>query len=98
MSARERVQFEGHDVWAINGAREFRSIVGNYLAESNLAEEETALGIVYYRNNGNITVSLRSIGEVDVAAMAEKYGGGGHKNAAAIRVKNFADLPFKFIE
>jgi bifunctional oligoribonuclease and PAP phosphatase NrnA len=36
--------------------------------------------------NGTVYASLRSKGEVDVAAFAQKYGGGGHRQAAALRV------------
>lgn len=32
-------------------------------------------------------VSLRSKGEVDVACIAEKFGGGGHKNAAGFQIE-----------
>jgi phosphoesterase RecJ-like protein len=32
--------------------------------------------------NGRIKVSFRSMGSVDVAALAEQFGGGGHKRAA----------------
>jgi phosphoesterase RecJ-like protein len=32
--------------------------------------------------SGNIRVSLRSLGEADVRAIAELYGGGGHRFAA----------------
>lgn len=31
-------------------------------------------------------VSLRSKGDIDIAALAENYGGGGHKNSAGFRV------------
>lgn len=33
---------------------------------------------------GKVRVSLRSMGEVDVAEIAREFGGGGHKNAAGI--------------
>lgn len=36
--------------------------------------------------NGMVHVSLRSKGDVDVAGFAHKYGGGGHRQAAAFRV------------
>jgi phosphoesterase RecJ-like protein len=39
---------------------------------------------------GTWKVSLRSKGDVDVAKIAEHFGGGGHKNAAGFRIK--ADL------
>lgn len=98
MGYRERVLFRGNEVWAINASRIYRSILGNQLAELNEANEQTALGIVYYHYGGKVHVSLRSKGNVDVAAIAEQYGGGGHKNAASIRVDTFADLPFTFLD
>lgn len=97
MTYRERVNFEGHEVWAINSSRYYRSILGNKLAELNQATGAIALGIVYYHSNGEVSISLRSRGDIDVAVMAQKFGGGGHKHAAAFRVDSFADVPFKFI-
>ncbi len=97
MEYKEKVLFEGHEVWAINASRIYRSILGNYLAELNEVENKTALGIVYYHSNGAVNISLRSKGDVDVSAIAQKYGGGGHKNAAGIKVDSFKDLPFEFI-
>ncbi|HVU48688.1 MAG TPA: bifunctional oligoribonuclease/PAP phosphatase NrnA [Terracidiphilus sp.] len=66
------------------------------MARTNAAEEDcegivnVALGIagveaaVFLRElpEGQIRLSLRSKGEVSVAAIAEKLGGGGHENAA----------------
>lgn len=97
MTFKERVSFEGHEVWAINASRLYRSVLGNQLAELNEATGQTALGIIYYHYGGAVHISLRSKGEVDVAAMAEKYGGGGHKNAASIRAEGWDKLPFTFI-
>jgi len=37
-------------------------------------------------DNGRISVSLRSKGEWDVAAIATRFGGGGHRNAAGFRL------------
>lgn len=96
MTRKERVHFEGHDVWAINTS-EYVSILGNKLAELNLAEEQEPMGLVYYHTDGIVKISLRSIGECDVAAIATKYGGGGHKNAAGISVASFDELPFSFL-
>ncbi len=98
MSYRELVSFEGHKVYALNVSRIYRSILGNQLAELNQSEGRIALGIVYYRHGKKVHISLRSQGEVDVATIAEKYGGGGHKNASSIRVDSFRDLPFTFVE
>ncbi|MDA8596876.1 DHHA1 domain-containing protein [Candidatus Pacebacteria bacterium] len=95
---KERVIFEGHEVWAINAERTYRSILGNRLAGFNLQEDKTPIGIVYYRYGGAVHISLRSHGDTDVSAIAQKYGGGGHKNAASFRVQDFAELPFTFVE
>lgn len=94
---KERVLFEGHEVWALNAERTYRSILGNRLAGMNMEAKQTPIGIVYFRFGGAVHVSLRSHGDVDVAEIAQRYGGGGHKNAASIRVKDFSELPFKFI-
>lgn len=37
-------------------------------------------------SQGRIKVSLRSVGDVDVAALANRFGGGGHKKAAGLAV------------
>lgn len=97
-SYREKVRFEGIECYAINTSRYYRSILGNMLAELNETEGQPALGLVYYRYSGKVHISLRSKGDVNVATMAEQYGGGGHKNAASIRVNSFRDLPFEFLE
>lgn len=94
---KERVRFEGNEVWALNVSRTYRSILGHKLAELNKDTDQPELGIIYYRNQGAVHISLRSNGEIDVSEIAEKYGGGGHKNAASIRVDSFTDLPFEFI-
>ncbi len=96
MTRKERVLFEGNEIWALNNS-EYVSVLGNKLAELNLAEEQTPIGIVYYHSDGRVKISLRSIGDIDVSAIAQKYGGGGHKNAAGMAVKSFDDLPFTFI-
>ncbi len=44
-------------------------------------------------------VSLRSKGDVDVRAVAAKWYGGGHKNAAGCTVTgNYDDLKLAFVE
>ncbi|MNI72288.1 Bifunctional oligoribonuclease and PAP phosphatase NrnA [compost metagenome] len=37
-------------------------------------------------NEGAVKVSLRSAGKVDVAALAQVFGGGGHTRAAGARL------------
>ena len=47
------------------------------------------LAVVYMREGGEdqYRVSLRSKGDINVARVAEKYGGGGHRNAAGLRIE-----------
>jgi phosphoesterase RecJ-like protein len=40
------------------------------------------VGVMLYEAEGGVRVSLRSKGRVDVAAIAERFGGGGHRAAA----------------
>ena len=94
---REKVEFEGNEVYAVNAERIYRSILGHKLASLNESEGKTPMGIVYYRYDGKVHCSLRSNGDFSVRVIAEKYGGGGHDNAASIRVDSFADLPFTFL-
>jgi uncharacterized protein len=94
---REKVLFEGHEIYAVNCSRLYRSIVAHELSNLNGKEGGVEMAIVYYRYDGKVHCSLRSNGDVDVRTMAEKYGGGGHKNASSIRVDSFNDLPFTFL-
>jgi phosphoesterase RecJ-like protein len=45
--------------------------------------------VVFFKEieGGDYRVSMRSKGEVDIAAIAKEYGGGGHKNAAGCSAK-----------
>ena len=51
---------------------------------------------VYFKENtaGILRCSMRSKGDIDVAGIATKYGGGGHKNAAGFK----SDDPLEVIE
>ena len=97
LAFKEKISFEGKEMYAVNCSRLYRSIVAHELSTLNGKEGGVEMAIVYYRYDGKVHCSLRSNGEVDVRAMAEKYGGGGHKNASSIRVDSFEELPFTFI-
>jgi hypothetical protein len=66
----------GHDVWAINS-----SLFKNEL--SAVLNKHGKFAIVFSGNDGRWYWSLRSAGSINVVAIAEKNGGGGHKGAAA---------------
>lgn len=61
---------------------QFASEVGNILAKRSGQFGATS----YTDSEGNLRVSLRSIGDFDVSLLAKLYGGGGHKNAAGFVV------------
>jgi bifunctional oligoribonuclease and PAP phosphatase NrnA len=49
--------------------------------------------------HGRIKVSLRSVGDVDVAAFAQPFGGGGHSKAAGLSVEGqMADVQARVLE
>lgn len=67
---------------AINANGLFSSELGH-----QLAGKCGSFALIWYlHSDGEVKVSLRSQGKVDVAAMAEKFGGGGHRNAAGFRM------------
>ena len=74
------VKFEGHKILAAN-CPVLRSEIGH-----ELVKKKPPLSIVWREKGGQIVVSLRGNGKIDVAKIAEKYGGGGHKNAAGFKV------------
>jgi oligoribonuclease NrnB/cAMP/cGMP phosphodiesterase (DHH superfamily) len=65
-------------------ARTGRAEIGHELATR--ARYGSACGAVYRIEGRRVDVSLYSIGELDVAAIATALGGGGHKNAAGFSV------------
>lgn len=90
----ELVSFEGHEVYAVNVPRIFKHEVAQLLWRKHGHH----FGIVWYETvDGAKSVSMRGDDVVDVSALAQKYGGGGHFGAAAFRVKAGESLPFKTI-
>ncbi len=73
----------GLRVEAVN-ARFPRAAIGHALAQR--ARFEKPWGAVYRLTGDRVDVTLYSIGEFDIAAVATRYGGGGHRNAAGFSV------------
>ncbi len=86
------VKFEGYKTLAANSAI-LESEIGHLLAK-----KLPPLGIVWRQKKGYINVSLRSNGKVDVSKIAEKYDGGGHKNAAGFGFKAGGKFPWKILK
>jgi oligoribonuclease NrnB/cAMP/cGMP phosphodiesterase (DHH superfamily) len=82
-----RVRFEGHDIPLFNAPQVDISELGDHLAQG----ETFAMGW-WQRADAVFQYSLRSRGDFDVSAIAKKYGGGGHKNAAGFQSPTLLDL------
>lgn len=61
-----------------------RSRIGHELARRCLFDQPW--GLVYRVRGRRVDASIYSIGALDVAAVAARYGGGGHRNAAGFQV------------
>ncbi len=87
----ELVSFEGRKVLAVNYSdRELASYIGN-----KLAKKHPPFAIIWFAKNDNLFVSLRSVKKFDVAKIAKKYGGGGHRAAAAFCLPIKISFPWK---
>lgn len=84
----EMVEFEGYKCLAANSPMLVTAI------GTELARRMPPISIVWSKRGGHHRVSLRSVGEVDVAKIAQKYGGGGHKNAAGFTVSAGTQFPW----
>ena len=82
----ELIDFEGHQVYAVNAPSEIKSELGH-----ELAKKTNSFSIIYQYVDNKWKISLRSVADFDVSVIAIKHGGGGHKNAAAFTIK--ADNP-----
>jgi len=87
----EFVDFLGNKVLAVN-APFFRDNIGHALCKTC-----PPFGIIWDKRKGKTVVSLRSNGTFDVALLAERYGGGGHKAAAGFSIPNGAPLPWNVL-
>lgn len=89
------VEFEGHRVFFTNThpMLSMRSTVGNLLCD-----DEHPFSLVVSAHPEGYGVSIRGNGTVDVSAIAQKYGGGGHKNAAGFQIKITDAIPWVLID
>ncbi|MGB9763250.1 MAG: DHHA1 domain-containing protein [Minisyncoccia bacterium] len=88
----ELVEFEKEKVMVVNSSV-LISEVGNYL----LTQHNIPYSIVWHKANKKILVSLRANGKLDVSKIAEKYHGGGHKNASGFVLEDLNKIPWKNI-
>lgn len=72
-----------HRIEAVN-ARELRSLIGHELATRS--RFGVPCGAVYRLTGRRVDVSVYSVDDFDVAALASQEGGGGHRSAAGFSV------------
>ena len=85
----EEVRFCGVKAWVVNSPV-FSSEVGGALVVRH-----KAVAIIWRYEHGDIRVSLRSDGKVNVAGLAERFGGGGHRGASGFSFPASHPLPWK---
>lgn len=90
---KQRVLFEGYEVYAVNGTRTFRSEVA-----ARLAKTLPPFGLYWYQERDRIHVSLRSVkGVFDVSELAKKFNGNGHPSSAGFFFPAGVPFPWKII-
>lgn len=78
------VVLDGHKGYMVNASMKYKSELGNFLALKN-----NTFGLVWeVKEDGMVACSLRSVKPFRVKEIAEKFGGGGHGQAAAFRLEN----------
>jgi len=78
---RYAITLAGETGLAINASGKYSSELGHHLAVMS-----GSFGMVWRQLDGILKISLRSSGDYDVALLAAKFGGGGHRNAASFTV------------
>ncbi len=86
------ISFEGFECYLVGASGMFSSSVGNLLARM-----KPPIGIVVNVHADMISVSLRSDISVDVSAIARKYGGNGHPQAAGFELRWGDPVPWTVI-
>ena len=90
----EEVEFEGHHVFAINTQvnQHLRDQIGARLSKGR------PFAILWMEDAAGRVFSMRGDGSVDLSKLAQKYGGNGHKGAAAFKLLSGASLPFTYLK
>ena len=89
----EEVRFLGKRALAVNNTLKLNSDIGEEIRKKGYH-----LGIIWQKMGDKIVVSLRSTDKVDSSKIASRFGGGGHKKAAAFRLPMNIKFPWKRIK
>jgi hypothetical protein len=88
----ELVKFEGRKIYALNCPYYFADDLGH-----ELALKTHTFALLWNETGGRIRCSLRSNGKIDVAKIAKKYGGGGHRRASGFSFPVGKKTPWKLL-
>jgi len=91
-SSARRAVIDGIESMVINAPHFFAGQLGSIILKKGYH-----LVIVWTKENGAVSVSLRSDEKVDCAKLGEKYGGGGHKGAGGFKLSEADAVPWKLI-
>lgn len=90
----ELVKFSQHKILAANmPIKKFSSFIGH-----KLCNKVPPFGITWYIKGGELNVSLRGNGTIDVSKIAGRYGGGGHRNSAGFAIPFKGKFPWKLVK
>ena len=89
------VSFEGYEVLMgkSHPLKPMMSLVGNLLWK-----KQPPFALIIQGGPIGVSISMRGNGEVDLAKLAQKYGGNGHHDSAAFVLPWGADIPWTYIE
>lgn len=89
------VSFEGHEIYfgSTHPLKSMKSLVGNLLAR-----KKGPFALVVSIHPGGYGVSIRGDGSVDVAKIAQKFGGNGHPSSAGFLIPREGPFPWELIE
>jgi hypothetical protein len=85
------VDFEGYTIPCINASLPLNE---KSIALTKLYTKYPPFSMSYRFDNELIKVSLRGNGDVDLSVIAQKYGGGGHRNASGFVLPGTIPLSF----
>lgn len=89
------IRFEGVECYfaTAHPFKPMKSLIGN-----KLAKKKGPFALVVSAHPEGLGVSIRGDGSVNVAKIAEKYGGNGHPNSAGFRLPLNAPMPWVLIK
>jgi len=89
------VEFEGHHVYfaTAHPFKPMKSLVGNLLAK-----KQGPFALVVAAHPKGFGVSIRGDGSIDVSAIAQKYGGNGHKSSSGFLIPAGGPMPWTIVE